>query len=94
MTPTVYIVDTHAAYWREFRSDRLSPAMNDLLDHTDKPFGPVVAPLGLHRRPLSSQRLPAASGFVLTRRAVLINDRGEPFSVVHETYTAAILDPP
>ena len=77
-----------------YRADRLSAAMNLALDDTDAPFGPVVAPLGLHRHALSNERLPATSGFVLKRRAVLMNDRSEPFSVVEETYTSAMLENP
>lgn len=76
-----------------YRADRLSAAMNDTLDHSDKPFGPVVSPLGLHRRPLSSERSSPGSGYVLRRRAVLINDRGQPFSVVQENYTPAAAEP-
>lgn len=76
-----------------YRADRLTAVMNQTLERTDKPFGPVVSPLGLHRQPLSSERPPAGSGFVLRRRAVLTNDRGEPFSVVQESYTAAAAEP-
>ena len=77
-----------------YRADQLTPAMNEALDHTDKPFGQVVGPLGLHRRAVSSKRPPVRSGFVLQRRAVLTNDRGQPFSAVREAYTAAVLERP
>ncbi len=74
-----------------YRADALTPEMNETLDHSDRPFGQVVAGIGLHRRPLSNERLPIGSGYVLRRRAVLVNDKGQPFSVVVETYTAAVL---
>ena len=77
-----------------YRPDALTPDMNETLDHTDRPFGAVVSPLGLHRRTLSSKRPPFSSGFVLRRRAVLSNDHGEAFSVVQEAYTSEMLDGP
>jgi PIN domain nuclease of toxin-antitoxin system len=30
MTPTVYIVDTHTLYWREFKAKRLPPAVSQV----------------------------------------------------------------
>jgi chorismate-pyruvate lyase len=85
--------------------DRLTPAMNQLLDHTDTPFGLAVRSLHFKRKTLSSERLwtPAASlpgsamavpDHVLKNEGLLTVANGLPISQVIENYTALILGPP
>ncbi|MBW4021760.1 MAG: hypothetical protein HIU92_01255 [Proteobacteria bacterium] len=80
--------------------DRLTPAMNAALDHSDTPFGLAVRSLHFKRRTLSSDRLwsPASAGggmaapdHVLRNEGLLIIDGGVPIAQVIENYTAAIL---
>jgi hypothetical protein len=74
-----------------YRPGQLTPEMNRQLDQTDTPFGAVVRPLDFHRRTLGVQ--PAPDPHVLVRyRAVLLDPRETPFSLVVESYTAALLD--
>ncbi len=88
-----------------YRPGKLTAAMNDVLDATDRPFGVVVGPLGFHRRTLGVDwlfdpmraALPGDGGgrkaphAVLRHRAVLISAEGAPFSLVIETYTDEVL---
>ena len=83
--------------------DRLTPAMNRILDHTDTPFGLAVRRLNFRRRTLSSEKLwaPAASGGVMTlpdhvlRNVGLLTVAGGlPISQVIENYTLEILGTP
>lgn len=87
----------------------LTPGMNEALLTTDTPFGAVVRPMGFRRRTLIArilnpkERMPhiqncsnncaATETFVLRHRAVLVDARERPFSVVEESYTAAALRP-
>jgi chorismate-pyruvate lyase len=71
---------------------RLTPAMNDSLDHSDTPFGTVVRPLDFHRRTVEAVRPP--SGPVLQVKAVLLTPQETPISVVIENYTGELLAPP
>jgi chorismate-pyruvate lyase len=82
--------------------DRLTPAMNALLDHTDTPFGLAVRSLHFQRRTISSQRLwtpsaaPSAGGLaipehVLRNVGLLTTPDGRPISQVVESYTGAVL---
>ncbi len=73
---------------------RLTPAMNETLARTDRPFGKVVAPLGFRRERLGEDRgagpgCPA--GTVLSQHALLRLPGGEPIALLTECYTAAIL---
>jgi chorismate-pyruvate lyase len=84
-----------------YRPSRLTLEMNRQLDETETPFGAVVRLLNFHRRPLADQFEAPGEGLlaplapaVMRRRAVLIDARGEPFSLVTETYAAALLDYP
>jgi len=70
---------------------KLTDAMNATLDTTRTPFGVVAAALHFTRRNLTTRYLPRGGQDVLRHSAVLITDRGEPFSFVVETYTKAIL---
>ena len=86
--------------------DRLTPAMNQLLEHSDTPFGLAVRSLHFKRRTLSSATLwvlptPAAPGglmavpdHLLRNEGLLIASGGLPISQVIENYTAAILGAP
>jgi hypothetical protein len=87
-----------------YRPSLLTPEMNRRLDETDAPFGVVVHDLNFHRQTLgvewlvrparhapSPGRTIAPPHFVLRHMAVLRADRGEPFSLVVETYTADVL---
>ena len=85
--------------------DRLTPAMNALLDHTDTPFGLAVKTLHFTRRTLASERLwqpeaaPAGTRLaipdhVLRNIGLLTAANGEPISQVIENYTAAVIGPP
>lgn len=75
----------------------LTPAMNEALLRTQTPFGVVARPLGFHRRTLVAApvapraRRSENPTLVLRHRAVLIDPRGRPFSVVEESYTTSAL---
>lgn len=82
--------------------DRLTPAMNALLDHTDTPFGLAVKSLHFQRRTISSERLwspmaaPIAGALaipahVLRNIGLLSTPDGLPISEVIENYTGAVL---
>lgn len=76
--------------------DRLTPAMNALLDHSDTPFGLAVAGLHFRRRMISSDILwhpgdPAMPEHVLRNVGLLTAETGAPISQVIENYTAAVL---
>jgi hypothetical protein len=86
--------------------DRLTPAMNQRLDHTDTPFGLAVRSLNFRRRTLSSVKLwpppnPAVPGtmmavpeHLLRNEGLLTVADGLPIAQVIETYTAEILGSP
>jgi chorismate-pyruvate lyase len=86
--------------------DRLTPSMNQTLDHTDTPFGLAVRSLHFKRRTLSSETLwvpapPATPGdrmtvpeHLLRNEGLLTVAGGLPISQVIENYTAAILGAP
>jgi hypothetical protein len=71
---------------------KLTDAMNDALDHSQTPFGRVVAALHFSRRNLSTAFPPPDGQSVLRHSAVLLTENGEPFSFVVETYTRQILE--
>lgn len=82
--------------------DRLTPAMNGLLDHTETPFGLAVRSLHFRRQTISSERLwQAAAGpagaslpipdHVLRNVGLLTLPDGRPISQVVENYTGAVL---
>lgn len=73
---------------------RLTPAMNEVLETTNTPFGRVVMPLGFTRERLSERR--GANGMcpantILSHMAVLRLPDGKPISMVVECYTPANL---
>jgi hypothetical protein len=75
---------------------RLTPEMNHTLDTTHVPFGKVVMPIGLHRRPFPEHSPSPAScpaGSILHNTAVLLRDDGRAYSLVSECYTRANLRP-
>jgi chorismate-pyruvate lyase len=80
--------------------DRLTPAMNDVLDHTDTPFGQAVKALDFHRVTVAARRLwrgPSAGpppAHVLRIEAVLVSGAGAPFALVRETYRADLFARP
>jgi hypothetical protein len=81
-----------------YRPGQLTAEMNRQLDQSDTPFGAVVRPLGFHRRTLGVEHLldpdkrPAALPHILVRyRALLVDQKGAPFSLVVESYTAELL---
>jgi hypothetical protein len=74
---------------------RLTAEMNRTLDTTRVPFGKVVAPIGLHRRPFprhSPSPAPCPAATILHNTAVLRRDDGQAYSLVSECYTRANLD--
>ncbi len=84
--------------------DRLTPAMNQLLDHSDTPFGRAVRSLHFKRQTLSSKKLwtptesPVGASLmlpehVLKNEGLLTVGNGLPISQVIENYTAQILGP-
>jgi chorismate-pyruvate lyase len=74
-----------------YRPGRLTAEMNRQLDQTDTPFGAVVRSLNFHRRTLGVAQAP--DPHILVRyRAVLLDPQERPFSLVVESYTAALLD--
>jgi chorismate-pyruvate lyase len=81
-----------------YRPGQLTAEMNRQLDQTETPFGAVVRPLGFHRRTLGVEHLfdpgrrTAALPHTLVRyRALLVDRKGAPFSLVVESYTAELL---
>ena len=70
---------------------KLTGAMNDMLDHSQTPFGKAVSALHFSRHNLETRYLPPGGPDVLRHSAVLTTDKGEPFSFVVETYTSEIL---
>ncbi|HEU0161042.1 MAG TPA: hypothetical protein VFQ69_01440 [Rhizomicrobium sp.] len=71
---------------------RLTPEMNHTLDTSDTPFGAVVRPLNYSRATLDAQ--PVADGPVALRvRALLKTAAGQPFSLVVENYSRALVAP-
>lgn len=89
------VVLSHAENW--FVPTRLTRAMRDLLDHSDAPFGEVIAPLGPTRRILLSERLAADTSArnapVLRHHALVIAADGQALAEVIEIYLAAALEP-
>jgi len=71
---------------------RLTPAMNDTLDHSDTPFGTVVRPLNFHRTTLGAET-PGQAGAILTVKALLLTQAEVPFSLVVENYTSELSAP-
>jgi hypothetical protein len=71
---------------------KLTDAMNDTLEHSQTPFGRAVAALHFSRRNLETVYLPPGKSGVLRHSAVLLTDKGQPFSFVVETYTRQILE--
>ena len=71
---------------------KLTDAMNDTLDRSQTPFGRAVAALHFSRRNLETVYLPPGGSDVLRHSAVLLTDKGQPFSFVVETYTRQILE--
>jgi chorismate-pyruvate lyase len=69
---------------------RLTPAMNHALDTTQIPFGAVVKPLDFHRTTLKVEPL---DGRVRALRvtALLVTGAGQPFSLVVENYSRALV---
>jgi hypothetical protein len=72
--------------------DKLTAGMNDRLGHSDTPFGAVVRPLDFRRKTLSV-REQAGAGTILKVRALLVDARGTPFSLVVEDYHSDLLAP-
>lgn len=70
---------------------KLTDAMNGTLEHTETPFGKAVAALHFSRRNLSTMFLSPGGKYVLRHSAVLLTDKGQPFSFVVENYTKEIL---
>lgn len=71
---------------------KLTDAMNDRLEHSQTPFGRAVAALHFSRRTLQTVYLPPGGSDVLRHTAVLLTDKGQPFSFVVETYTRQIFE--
>lgn len=71
---------------------RLTPAMNDTLDHSDTPFGTAVKPLNFHRNTISADA-PGQGRAILTVKALLLTPGEVPFSLVVENYTAELSVP-
>lgn len=85
--------EAHNWYARE----RLSAAMNRLLDETDTPFGKAVAALHFTRQRLDEARgahFGCPRGTVLSHRARLVLPEGQPLAMVLECYTRANLTGP
>jgi chorismate-pyruvate lyase len=71
---------------------RLTPQMNDTLDHSDTPFGTVVKALNFHRNTLSADA-PGQANAILTVKALLLTQAEVPFSLVVENYTSELSAP-
>lgn len=70
--------------------ERLTPAMNQILDTTEVPFGTVVKPLNFHRKTLKMQALDEPV-LALRVTAVLATGEGVPFSLVIENYARELV---
>ena len=71
---------------------RLTPAMNQILDRSDTPFGRAVRNMPFRRQVLAVERLWVTTAspppsWVLRHRALLIRADGAPISEVLETYS-------
>lgn len=73
-----------------FVPGRLTPAMRAALDHSDTPFGRVIAPLAPRRETLACERL--AADPVLRVRALVLGGDGTPLAEVVELYRSAVFD--
>jgi len=77
---------------------RLTPAMNDRLDHSDTSFGTVVKPLDFHRRTVTMATPKGGDAIgpqtVFQLEAVLLTPDETPFSLVIENYQAVLLQNP
>ena len=90
------LVLSEAENW--YVPDRLTGAMNHILDTTTMPFGRVVHPLTPNRRNLSLDVLwtpeagePGPETPLFAIQAVLSTEDGMPFCEVTETYHGAVL---
>ncbi|MBF0858968.1 hypothetical protein HKD24_07025 [Gluconobacter sp. LMG 31484] len=80
--------------WNWYVPERLSPAMNTLLEQTDTPFGRVVQQTAFRRQRLETRFPGAVSGIVLENRALLLRGAdGAPISLVVEDYLPAAVRP-
>ena len=72
--------------------NRLTRAMNRMLDTTDTPFGVVARPLHFHRQPAAAPSVGrTAFPYILRQRALLVGADGRPISFVRENYTVALV---
>ena len=80
--------------WNWYVPERLSPAMNTLLEQTDTPFGRVVQQTAFRRERLETRFPGKDSGIVLENRALLRRGADDaPISLVVEDYLPAALRP-
>lgn len=80
--------------WNWYVPERLSPAMNTLLEQTDTPFGRVVQQTAFRRQRLETLFPGRHSGIVLQNRALLLRGADDaPISLVVEDYLPAALRP-
>ena len=80
--------------WNWYVPERLSPAMNTLLEQTDTPFGRVVQQTAFRRERLETRFPGKDSGIVLENRALLRRGADNaPISLVVEDYLPAALRP-
>ncbi|WP_249199486.1 hypothetical protein [Gluconobacter sp. Dm-62] len=80
--------------WNWYVPERLSPAMNTLLEQTDTPFGRAVQQTDFRRQKLETRFPGAASGIVLENRALLRRGSDNaPISLVVEDYLPAAIRP-
>jgi len=80
--------------WNWYAPSRLTPAMNEALDTTDRPFGAVAATLGFERYRLGSKRgatPPCRPGTAVSQRGMLRLPDGQPLALLIECYTPAAL---
>lgn len=75
-----------------YRSSVLTPDMNRTLIETDTPFGTAVKSLNFHRKTLDARTGPDKD-HPLEIRALLLTPQDEPFSLVVEDYSAALVRP-
>lgn len=69
---------------------RLTPAMNQLLEETDTPFGKVVQPLAPYRRTFTTRMLMSGEA-LFEHNAVLYTAHDLPIAEVRETYQRGAL---
>ncbi|QDH25767.1 hypothetical protein D5366_02035 [Neokomagataea tanensis] len=78
--------------WNWYIPERLTPQMNDTLEHTQTPFGRAVRETHFTRHTISSTILTQNTNYILENRALLRREADDaPIALVIEDYKEATL---